>query len=147
MNKLFVDKTIQIDSPAVKVWDVLTKGKYTDQWTNEFMADMIVESDWKMGSTVVWKDISGKIVVEGDVTKVEPKKFLRYTTFDVETGRTPVTQEDGITFQLAEHQKKTKLHVLHGDFATMKDGQKYYDMTLDAWNKILPKIKELAESD
>ena len=145
MKKLFVDKTVEIDAPVQKVWDVLTNPNFTDQWTNEFMADMIVESDWKMGSAVVWKDISGKVVVEGDVTKIEPKKVLRYTTFDVETGRTPVTEEDGITFELSGYEGKTKLHILHGDFATMKEGQKYYDMTLDAWNKIVPKIKELAE--
>ena len=145
MKKLFVDKTIEINASSAKVWDVITKKEFTDQWTNEFMADMTVESDWKIGSAVVWKDISGKVVVEGNVTRIKPAKFLRFTTFDVETGRIPAGEEDGITFELAGHEGKTKLHVSHGDFAVMKEGQKYYDMTMDAWNKIVPKIKKLAE--
>jgi hypothetical protein len=94
---------------------------------------------------VVWREKSGKVMVEGNVTKIEPSKFLRFTVFDVEMGRQPVAEEDGMTFELNEHEGKTKLHVLHGDFAAMPEGKKYYDMTVPAWNKIMPKIKEIAE--
>ena len=102
-------------------------------------------SDWQLGSQVFWNDPSGKTVVEGNVTKVEPGKSLRFTVFDVELGRTPVTEEDGMTFELMEKDGKTTLHLLHGDFAILAEAQKYYDMTLEAWNNILPKIKELSE--
>ena len=61
-------------------------------------------------------------------------------------GRTPVAEEDGMTFALVEHLGKTTLHLQHGDFAALAEAQKYYDMTLEAWNKILPKMKELAEA-
>ncbi|HEX8974577.1 MAG TPA: SRPBCC domain-containing protein [Patescibacteria group bacterium] len=147
MEKLFIDKTIEIEAPIRKVWDVLVKREFTDVWTNEFSPDMIVESDWELGDPVLWKQLDGKVVVEGNVTKAEPPKFLRYTVFDVEMGRMTVGEDDGITFELTENDGKTKLHVLHGDFAAMPEGQKYYDMTMDAWNKILPKMKELAEKN
>jgi uncharacterized protein YndB with AHSA1/START domain len=145
MKKLFIEKSIEISAPASKVWDVLTKQSYSDKWVNEFSPNMQLESDWKLGSPVLWKELDGKVVVEGNVTKIDPKKFLRFTVFDVEIGRTPVTEDDGMTFELREHQGKTKLLISHGDFAVLPEMQKYYDMTLDAWNKILPKIKELAE--
>jgi uncharacterized protein YndB with AHSA1/START domain len=145
MDKLFIDKTVEIDAPAAKVWAVLTEREYTDQWVAEFSPGMHLISDWQLGSQVFWNDPSGKTVVEGNVTKVEPGKSLRFTVFDVELGRTPVTEEDGMTFELMEKDGKTTLHLLHGDFAILAEAQKYYDMTLEAWNNILPKIKELSE--
>lgn len=146
MEKLFIDKSINIEAPASKVWDVLTRRDYTDKWTEEFEKGMVLESDWKLGDPVLWKMPDGKVVVEGNVTKIEPRKFLRYTVFDVEMGRTPVTEDDGITFELMPHAGNTKLHVMHGDFAAIPEGKKYYDMTVDSWKKILPKIKMLAEN-
>ena len=145
MGKLFIDKTIEIDAPAAKVWEVITNPGINSQWVAEFSPGMQLVSDWQLGSRVLWNEANGKTVVEGNVTKIEPGKFQRFTVFDVELGRTPVTDEDGMTFELVEKDGKTKLFLLHGDFATLAEAQKYYDMTLEAWNKILPKIKELAE--
>ena len=31
MEKLFVEKSIKINTPASRVWDVLTKPEFTDQ--------------------------------------------------------------------------------------------------------------------
>lgn len=145
MNKLFINKTIEISSSAEKVWEVITEPRYTDQWTGEFMEGMRLESDWKMGSPALWKDSDDKLVVEGNVTKIEPKKFLRFTVFDIEMGRHVVDEDDGITFKLKESNNKTILHVLHGDFSILPEAQKYYDMTIEAWDRILPRVKELSE--
>ena len=145
MSRLFIDKTIEINAKVEKVWDVLTKSEKTKLWVGEFSPGMILESDWKLGSPVIWKEAGSKIVVEGNVTKIEPLKLLRVTVFDVETGRMPVADDDGMTFELMSQGNKTILHVMHGDFAVSKETEKYYQMTLDAWNKIVPKIKEMAE--
>lgn len=145
MKKLFIDKTIEIKAPASRIWSVLTLPEYTGQWTSEFSPDMKLEANWELGGAVLWKEADGKVVVEGNVTKIDPEKLLRFTVFDVEMGRTPVTEEDGITFELVERADKTTLHILHGDFATISEGQKYYEMSIEPWNNILPKIKELAE--
>ncbi|MGM0876107.1 MAG: SRPBCC family protein [Bacillota bacterium] len=151
VHKLFVDKTIEINAPITKVWDTLTKREFTDQWALEFSSggpQFYIESEWKPGSPVLWKGQDGTVIVEGNVTALEQNKLLRFTVFDVRSAeRPPVTEEDGITFQLFEEKGKTTLHILQGDFSVMTDGEKYRNLSADIWDKVLPKVKELAEND
>ena len=156
-QQLFVDKIIEIDAPAKKVWEALTKREHTDEWAKEFSSgpsnssgqgpQFHIESKWKMGSPVEWKDNDGKVIVEGNVTKIEPYSFLRYTVFDTRSERPKVTETDGITFELTELKGTTLLRVIQGDFSSIPDGngKKYRDMSEKIWDKVLPKIKELAE--
>src|SRR5262245_18552073 len=101
MSRLFVEKSIEINSPVSKVWEVLTVSKYTAEWAPDFNggAPFRIESDWQPGSSVVWKDKDNKTVVEGNVTALEPGKLLRFTVFDVRSERPPAREEDGITYQ------------------------------------------------
>src|SRR5215510_4782165 len=124
MSRLFVDQSIEMNSPASRVWEVLTVPGYTAEWASEFNGGepFHIESDWELGSPVFWKDKNGKTIVEGNVTAVEPQKLLRFTVFDVRSERPAVTQEDGITFQLLEKDGKTVLQVLQGDFSGMPQG-------------------------
>jgi uncharacterized protein YndB with AHSA1/START domain len=148
MKKLFVDKTIEINAPRSKVWDALTKREYTDKWAPEFSggSQFYIESNWKPGSPVLWKGQDGKVIVEGNVTARERNKLLRFTVFDVRSAeRPPVTEEDGITYRLSGKNGKTTLQVLQGDFSVMTDGEKYRDMSAEIWDRVLPKVKELAE--
>ena len=155
MEKLFVDKTIEIHAPAENVWKALTEKECTDQWAREFSSgpstgsgqavQFHIESDWKLGSAVEWKDESGKVIIEGNVTKIEPNTFLRYTVFDTRSERPKVTEEDGITFRLIELAGTTMLQLTHGDFSVLPDGKKYCDMSADIWDRVLPRIKDLAE--
>ncbi len=148
MSKLFVDQSIEINAPVSKVWDVLTDSGYTAEWASEFNggSPFHIESDWRLNSPVSWKGLDGKTIVEGNVTALEPGKFLRFTVFDVRSQRPPVTEDDGITYRLSEENGKTILHVLQGDFSAMPEGEKYRDMSADVWARVLPKVKELAES-
>lgn len=150
MNKLFVDKTIEIEAPAAKVWEAITKKEYTEKWAVEFSSggpQFYLDSNWKLESPVLWKGQDDTVIVEGNVTAVEKNKLLRYTVFDVRSPERPaVTEDDGITFQLSEKNGKTTLHILQGDFSAMTDGEKYRDMSADIWDKVLPKIKTLAEN-
>ena len=114
MEKLFVNKTIEINAPASKVWYALTRREYTDQWAIEFTggAEFHIESDWKLGSPVLWTGQDGNVIVQGNVTALEPQKFLRFTVFDVRGEKPPVTDEDGITYELTEQDGKTLLQDL-----------------------------------
>ncbi len=151
MKKLFVEKTIHIEAPAVRVWDVLTKPEFTDQWAKEFSGgtDLHIVSEWKQGNPVLWNNPEGKVVVEGTVTAIDPQKLLRFTVADTRFPKPEFKEEDGITFELQEevhdHDSFTTLHVLQGDFEILPDGAKYKDATELIWNHVLPKIKELAE--
>ena len=147
-QKLFVDQSIEISAPVHKVWDALTKAVYTRQWVSNFgITDGEIVSDWKMGSPVRWKDKDGNVVVEGTVTALDPNKLLRFTVFDVRSKeKPPVTEEDGITYQLSTKGNTTTLHVRQGDFSVMPDGTKYCDMSAEIWDRVLPNVKELAET-
>jgi uncharacterized protein YndB with AHSA1/START domain len=149
MTKLFVDKKIEISASASEVWKAITKRKNSDQWALEFSSggpQFHIESDWELGSPVLWNGEDGVINVEGTVTACEQNKFLRFTVFDVRSlQRIDVNEEDGITFKLAEENGKTTLHILQGDFSPMEDGEKYRDASAEIWDKVLLKIKELAE--
>lgn len=148
MSKLFVDKSIEIGTTAQRVWYVLTTRHYTREWASEFSAGgppLYIESDWQPGSAVLWKDSSGHVVVEGNVTALELYRLLRFTVFDVRAARPPTTPEDGITCKLTERDGRTVLWVSQGDFASMPDGAKYRDLSAVIWDKALAKIKWLAE--
>lgn len=151
MNKLFVEKTIAINAPVFKVWDAITKHENTNEWALEFSSggpQFNIESTWELGGPVLWKGQDGTVIVEGNVTAAEQNRLLRFTVFDVRSPeRPPVTDEDGITFQLSEENGKTTLRILQGDFSAMTDGEKYRDLSAEIWNKVLPKVKELAETN
>lgn len=149
MRELFVEKSIDVNAPASKVWDVLTKPKYTDKWALEFSnvgTEFHVESDWKLGSPVLWKNKDGSVFVEGNVTAVEPDRLLRYTVSDVRHEKALVSDDNGITCDLAEHGGTTTLRIVQGDFSAMDDGEKYCRMSADTWDRVLPIVKELAET-
>jgi len=150
MEKLYVDQTVTINAPATKVWEALTKPESTAQWAKEFSSggpEFHIESDWQMGSPVEWKGADGTVIVEGNVTALEPLKLLRFTVFDTRSERPKVGPEDGITFQLSEQNGQTSLHVLQGDFSTIPDGngQKYRDKSAETWSRVLPIVKKIAE--
>jgi len=150
MTKLFVDKIISIQTEASKVWDAITLSKNTSQWAIEFSSggpELHIESTWELGSPVLWKGQDGSVIVEGNVTAVEPHRLLRFTVFDVHSAERPeVSEEDGITFKLTEENGVTMLQIMQGDFSVMTKGEFYRDASAEIWNKVLPKIKELAES-
>ena len=137
MEKLFVNKTIEINAPISKVWNALTMREYTDPWALEFTggAEFHIESDWKLGSAVLWTGQDGSVIVQGNVTALEPQKLLRFTVFDVRGEKPPVTDEDG----------KTLLKISQGDFSTMAEGEKYRDLSAEIWDRVLFKVKALAE--
>jgi uncharacterized protein YndB with AHSA1/START domain len=145
---LFVRQSIEIQAPASRIWHVLTHRELTQQWVSEFFgqpAELV--SDWKPGSPVEWKMLAdGKTYVEGKVAAIEPYTLLRYTVFDVRSQRPPVSDEDGITFTLAEQGGKTLISLRQGDFGKMDDGRKYYEASVAVWEKVMPKIKTAAEA-
>ncbi|MBO1510189.1 SRPBCC family protein [Metabacillus bambusae] len=151
MEKLFVDESIEINASSAKVWEALTNPTYADQWASEFSSggpQFSIVSEWNFGSPVLWKGQDETVIVEGNVTALELHKVLRFTVFDVRSSeRPPVTEEDGITFNLSEQDGKTSLHILQGDFSVMKDGEKYRDLSAEIWGKVLPKIKNMAENN
>jgi uncharacterized protein YndB with AHSA1/START domain len=149
MKKLFVCQSIEIQAPTSKVWAVLTRPEYTDQWSNAFAGGTAfhIQSDWMLGSPVLWKDPEGRTIVEGNVTAFEPDRLLRFTAFDVRSPeRQTIHEEDGITYKLMQKDGKLTLHLMQGDFSNLAEGKKYRTASAEVWSRVLPKIKALAEA-
>jgi uncharacterized protein YndB with AHSA1/START domain len=148
MAKLFAEKSIEIQASARRVWDVLTTRDSTAEWASEFTAggpSLHIESDWSVGSRVLWKDRKEHVFVEGIVTAAQPHALLRFTVFDGRGERPPASPEDGITYKLTEREGTTVLWVSEGDFGSMVDGANYRDLSEDIWDRALVRIKRLAE--
>jgi uncharacterized protein YndB with AHSA1/START domain len=148
MSKLFVDRSIEINASAQRVWDVLTLPQYTVEWASEFSGGgpkVHIESEWNIGSAVLWKDDKGLVIAKGIVTALEAHALLRFTVFDMEAARPSVSPEGGIAYKLTERGGKTRFWVSQGDFSGTTDGARYRDLSAEVWERALAKVKWLAE--
>ena len=150
MKKLYVEQSIEIEASPSRVWDVLTRPEFTQKWAGEFGASGPIDSTWTLGSVVNWKNAKGEVYVHGNVTAVSPIKLLRFTVCDAHNpDRRPMSglAEDEITqsYSLQGDRARTVLAIAHGDFGKLADGEKLYPLVVQLWDRLLPKLKELAE--
>jgi uncharacterized protein YndB with AHSA1/START domain len=149
MKALYVERSIEIDATPAEVWRVLTWPELTSQWAGEFGAAGPIESDWKLGGAVLWRNGKGEVYVHGRVTAVDPAKLLRFTVCDAARTRRPISglEKDEITqsYALASLGARTRLSTAHGDFAALPDGEELLPAVGALWDRLLPKLKALAE--
>lgn len=149
MSQLIVKNNITINASASKVWNALVN----PEQTKKYMFGCETVSDWKQGSTLLWRmEHEGKdfIAVKGNIVKIEPEKFLAYTTIDPNNPSMPDVPENylTVTYDLKEENGQTVLTVTQGDYARVADGQRRYEETYnngEGWNPILVEIKKLLE--
>jgi len=117
--------------------------------TKKYMFGCEAISDWRVGSSLIWKGASdGKVYVKGSVLKIEPGRLLRYTTFDPNGGYRDVPSNYlTVDYVLSKENGGTLLKVSQGDYAAVEDGQKRYEETVGGWGMVLSKIKELVEQE
>ena len=149
-KELTVKNSITINAPAEKVWDALTN----PEQTKKYMFGCETVSDWKVGSPLLWQaNYDGKdtVFVKGSIVRIEPEKFLAYTTFDPNS-----TIEDipanylTVTYDLSAKDGQTLLTVTQGDYSKVADSERRYNETYnggEGWNPILVEIKKLAEEN
>jgi uncharacterized protein YndB with AHSA1/START domain len=149
MNKpLIIKNDILIHAPAEIVWDVLTSPEHTPK----YMFGCQALSDWRQGSSLVWKGVfDGKelIAVKGDVLRIERPFLLEYSVFDPNSNYPDVPENyTSVIYKLRAEDGGTRLTVTQGDFATVIDGEKRYQDSIagGGWASILDQIKQVAES-
>jgi uncharacterized protein YndB with AHSA1/START domain len=143
MPKLFVQKSIEINASASKIWEVLTNSEMAKKWIKEFWTDFgSLESDWKLGSPVLWKVSNGKIGAEGNVSIAEPYTMLQ---FSFKVNDTPVFKQEDLNYKIEDLDGRSVLVVSMGDFGDTPEHEMCYSGAVESWDKALPKIKELAE--
>ncbi len=151
MQPLLIENKIIINASADKVWDALIN----PEQTKKYMFGCETVSDWKKGSTLIWKMLyEGKdfIPVKGHIIEIEPNKLLSYTVIDPHNPNIPDIPENylTVTYTLSETNNQTLLTVTQGNYNTVADGEKRYKESYnngEGWNPILVQIKALVESN
>jgi uncharacterized protein YndB with AHSA1/START domain len=136
-----IEKTIEIDAPIEKVYEVLVNPQYTRAWGNAFSAGAYVESDWKPGSEVVWKDKDGNVGAKGLVVENEPMRRITVAFYDDVNEKPPAQPgqyKEVYSVQTSRHQSRLEI---------VASGLPDSDVVIHSplWDKALLMIKELAE--
>lgn len=137
-KSLIVKKSIRIDAPVKRVWEVLTKAHYIRQW-DELPEDF---GDYEISPATIieWPGFAKMQVVEFQLNE-----RLRYTLM-VPAWKDEDVSNVGYTFSISvDDDGHTWLNVEVGDFALVTEGQKYYDGSIDFGETASQKIKKLAE--
>jgi uncharacterized protein YndB with AHSA1/START domain len=146
---LLVKNTIVINAPTSKVWDALVN----PEQTKKYMFGCETVSDWKVGSTLLWRGAyEGKemVFVKGHIVDIKPEKLLIYTTIDPNSAIDDTSENYlTVTYSLSYDKNKTTLVVTQGDYNKVAEGKRRYQEAYnngEGWHPILMQIKSLVES-
>ena len=149
MSQLIITNSISINASAAKVWDALVNPEITKQYM--FGCEAI--SDWKPGSTLLWKGLyEGKemIFVKGVISDIQPGKFLAFTVIDPNNTALEDIPENylTVTYELQTENDQTILTATQGDYSKVGDGENRYKHSVDGggWAPILDQIKKIVEA-
>jgi uncharacterized protein YndB with AHSA1/START domain len=140
-KKLILEKTVELNSHASKVWDALTNPVLIKQYL--FGSDAI--SDWKEGSPLYFKGVwEGKEYMDkGTILKVKPNELFQYNYWSSFSGTADIPQNYAIvTYQLTTTNGHTKLVVIQDNFAT-EEARKHFEQN---WGFVLDGIKKIVEA-
>jgi len=132
MPKLCVERSMEINAPVSKVWQVFTDSAITRQMGGEYV------SDWKVGSTFGWRGPDGKMLTNGTLLQIEPEKILQHNLLDADSTIISV-----ITYELREENGLTTLHASE-NFTNPINDKEYAD-AVEGWDAALIALKEVAE--
>ena len=128
-----IDRTIEIEAPASKVWQVFVDPETTRQMGGEYI------SDWQVGNPIGFKGLDGKMLTNGVILKIEPEKLLQHKLFNSIGSISSL-----ITYELQEKNGHTTLYARE-EFAHAVTDDAYVD-AVEGWNAALLAVKEVAEA-
>jgi uncharacterized protein YndB with AHSA1/START domain len=142
-----IKKTIDINTSKENVWKVLTEDRYNRIWFAEFMEGTHAVTDWKVNSTVIFKDAGGNGLI-GKIAASKPQELLsiEYTGMllnnkeDYESADALAAKGGREIYELSGKGNVTHLSVL-GDMP-----EELFNTMSNAWEKALDKLKTTAEN-
>jgi uncharacterized protein YndB with AHSA1/START domain len=138
-----VNKTVTINAPAAKVWELLSNPELTTKWLTE-EGTTIVTSDWKVGNPITFSGTWHGIAYEdkGTILQVETEKVLTYSYWS-KFSRLPDSPENYsvIEFRLEPAEKQTIITLIHSNLVAkgMYGHSNFY------WAIALNRMKKLIE--
>lgn len=146
---LYVEASIEIRAPAMRVWEILTSPRYNCKWSDLFGATGPIDTNWERHGPVNWRRAGGEIYVQGRVLASEPGKLLEFTARATNPAMQPISklEADDITqtYALFEQAGRTVLSIRHGEFSKLPNGEIMHPKAKAVWEQVLPRLKKLAE--
>ncbi|MEZ4920981.1 MAG: SRPBCC domain-containing protein [Saprospiraceae bacterium] len=131
-------QTIQINTSAAHLWDVLT----LPEFTKKYMFNCGVNSNWELGGPITWEgNYQGyEVFQKGSILEIEKFKRLKYSTFDPNYGMEDIPENyTHITYAIEESESGCALTIINEKF---NSGEEHAD---SGWDEIMNAIKEVAE--
>ncbi len=137
MSNQKISNTQHIASTPAEVWNALTNPDLTQQ----YWGGTRIESDWKVGSKVLYLR-DGKVTDENTALVVDPPHKLSYTFRPVfgEYAKEPASR---VTFTIEPNGHVTRLDMLHEGFPP---NSVVFSACSQAWPSILSGLKALLET-
>jgi uncharacterized protein YndB with AHSA1/START domain len=140
MDKPKFEYTIYIGTTLEKLWSALTTGSITSQ----YWYGRQIESDWAIGSPVVFRDSrTQELTDSGRVIACEAPRRLSYSWHVIYDPKMRKEHPSRVTFELEPLKEAVKLRVTHEDFET---GSKVFEGISQGWPEILSSLKSLLET-
>jgi uncharacterized protein YndB with AHSA1/START domain len=142
-EKLIVKDKVLIEASPSKVWEVLTNPKYVAQWDE--LPENYPSEHMGKGSKVVWELPNGGQTVT-TIIKAEEMKELKIALYSSNWDEQVEEGDIAYLYELEESNGNTVLTIQIGDFSLLKNGQDYYDASVEFASESKKVMKELAES-
>ena len=140
-NKLTAIATETISIPVSNVWQALIDPALI----KHYLYGTEVISDWKKGSTIIYKgEWQGNTYEDkGTILEIEPKKLLYTTYFSSLSGKEDIPENyANVIYSLSEGNKQTILTITQDNLDTEHDRI----IAVNNWKSVLQTMKEFLEN-
>ena len=130
---------IYIRCTPPQLWEGITNGEVTRKYFHETS----IESDWELGSPVVFRNPDGSLAVEGEVLEVDEPRRLSITWHALYNPAAANERPSRVTWEITQHADACRLSLVHDDF----DGETpTYQGVAEGWLVLLCSLKSLIET-
>jgi uncharacterized protein YndB with AHSA1/START domain len=148
MTTFIAKKSIQVNAPAAKLWNIITDNNSV----TEFMMGMKPVTDWKEGSKLDWVGRHAdqeQNMAKGSILELKRNEKLAYSFFFPGYGHADIPLHyQNVILELEKiSENTTVLHAQQGDFSVFEEGETYVQHANEFWDQAVVKIKELAEKE
>ncbi len=140
-KELIAKANITIDVPASKVWAALVNPEIVKQ----YMFGTNIISDWKEGSSIVWKgEWQGRAYEDkGIILKIEPERLLVVTHYSPLSGAADIPENyHKVSYELTPKGNTTEVVLIQDNNASEEEKEhsvKNWEMMLEGLKKLLEK--------
>lgn len=147
METKLIEKSILINAPAAKIWQVITEDQHNRIWLAAFGPGNTADTDWREGSKALFTDGS-KSGLAGVIKVSRPFEQIIIAYTGIVTDGEEDYESD-LAKQMAGFEE---VYILQEEGNAVKMSiscdmdVEYFDDMSAAWDKALEKIKELTEN-